>query len=1069
MSDTILTSIRRVRRRYRLLQTAGGACQVLALGTVLVLIAALLDWNIRPDDPALRVALAGFVAAGILATVWCRVVRPAFFPPSDLDVACWIETRHRQLAGGLSSAVEFFARQCPQSIGSCELQQASIASAQARLETINDSLTYGAGLARRRMLQAVGTVVIAGLVVLVVPIDTVIAVQRLINPFGTDAWPRLAQLQILSRDETPLFAGRTRRRRIAAGQPLEFLIANRRGRIPEDTVIELHDPGLSRVERIPIDAAASDSLVVSEGGQAVARSLVLAGSKRIRAIGGDDATDWFELVCVPGPRLHSARMTLIPPDYSGRQAVELESPHSAVRDLIGTRLEIRAHATKTLRSAVLIVDDGDPVEAALDDESRRLTAVLTIERDGMTPWRIDVRDNDGLVMNGALSGRVRGLEDMPPVLTIDVPARTAVPKARLPIHVVATDDVALREIRLRYQVDQTGPRRTVTIYPTDRSPPTDRVDMIQQWDLSPVDARIRSVLRFHLEATDVGDASDHGTIRTIEHRLEIVEPDRKLAELAGEFDVVKRGILSAAREQARIREDVNKHLDQPERESLRSIQRRQLRLEDRLTGAAAGLQRRNAALRDQLDWNQQNASRLAEEVEGLALWLEELRKQQLSEIHRDLELVLRRRESGRHDSPGTESGNGTQPSHALADDTVLRVLSRIADNQAVVVRRLNSAVAAITVQKRWQLLAGELHNIRDEQHTVHRETNIIHRQTLSRALYDLTPDERRRLAGLSGMQKSVERSVLRASASLAQSDFGLGADGRALSEGVELVAVATQLSVLATRMRSVAEHLSANRTGEALSVQAAILSELETMVAAFDRSEQTQSLTSAENVMEDLDKIISQQQDITDGVRTVRQEIEATGRRARSQSRRLLDLVQRQSQLRDTLAAAERFIAASDLVRSSCAAALDGMATAEGRLRRRLADQQTMAALGRALDGLTMIRDAISETAVSGTADARQDDFQSGTQRRDASGDDSGTGPDNGDGSGRPARNPGSTENPQPPRDAAAVRAEFDQLWQHLPETIRRELPDPASERHVREYEDVIRRYFRSLADQPRY
>jgi hypothetical protein len=106
---TLLRPLGRLRRRERLLAFAWGAARWLAVVTVCLVVACLVDWLYdRWDDTPWRVRIGLFAAQAVIAlaaAAWF-LFRPFLRRLSDDRLALWVEDRHPELGHRLISALQ---------------------------------------------------------------------------------------------------------------------------------------------------------------------------------------------------------------------------------------------------------------------------------------------------------------------------------------------------------------------------------------------------------------------------------------------------------------------------------------------------------------------------------------------------------------------------------------------------------------------------------------------------------------------------------------------------------------------------------------------------------------------------------------------------------------------------------------------------------------------------------------------------------------------------------------------------------------------------------------------------
>ena len=218
---------------------------------------------------------------------------------------------------------------------------------------------------------------LAGACVVLDPLASQIAVARLVNPFGTAAWPQMTHLAIRRPVE-----------RVARGRAFQIAVVDAYG-APDCRRKSASTTASTR--RMPRPSRRSSRLRYLEGVMTARRENVLRPFS-YRVEGGDDQSiPWFDVQVVEPPAIEAASVRLVPPAYTGWPPVPAKRN---IRALEGTRVEIAASATKPLRSAILCLEGGARIPAQLGGDGRRLSVAFRVEKSG-SYW-LDLTDREGL-------------------------------------------------------------------------------------------------------------------------------------------------------------------------------------------------------------------------------------------------------------------------------------------------------------------------------------------------------------------------------------------------------------------------------------------------------------------------------------------------------------------------------------------------------------------------------------------------------------------------------------------------------------------------------------------------
>src|SRR5262249_29631262 len=263
------------------------------------------------------------------------------------------------------------------------------------------------------------------------------ALVRLVAPFSEIAWPRQ---HVLAFRDMP--------KQLTVGQTFEAELVDTAGNIPGDLRIEYN--GNAADHR---DAYSEPPARVGE--RALARRENVRQSFAVRATGGDDNTmPWHWVEVNQLPELQSLVVDVHPPAYSGLPETRAE-PHLDV--LAGSSIEITGTTNQPIRSARVLQDNEPPLEATVSDDPQYAGhSIFHIESNKWLPthggsYRLEVETETnvtGVVGQWNLSVT----PDAPPSVAWQQPSDDLfiLPRAVVPIQVLAKDDLAIRQIQIEY-------------------------------------------------------------------------------------------------------------------------------------------------------------------------------------------------------------------------------------------------------------------------------------------------------------------------------------------------------------------------------------------------------------------------------------------------------------------------------------------------------------------------------------------------------------------------------------------------------------------------------------------
>ncbi|MFM9964845.1 MAG: hypothetical protein ACKV2Q_26870, partial [Planctomycetaceae bacterium] len=476
----LLEQIHDLRRRVRRLLWLNGLSWAIAGLLCGVLLIGVGDWLWHFDDRGLRAGLLASLVASVGWLAWRRLVSPLRSPLSNVELSGHLEQCFPDLRGRLATAVEFLERGISPAIGSPELQRRLIEQTTSDARSMNFADVLDQRESRRAALTLAAMCGVALMLVATNSAAAATAIKRLL--LSDQRWPKSVELQLVNSQLSPVRFSETEPLRSLQGQPLDLFVINARGSLPQPVQVEFRQRGhLPQSEPLRV-ATLRDAADVARDAAAI-RLPIDTGLIEFRASGGDDhEMRWHKLWITPPPKLESFRVQVLPPSYTGEAASTLPEGATQVRAVLGSRLKIKARATRPISSASW--DAGPNSEttnssnrprqadqgAVFSPENNRSLTVtaptlhrlsvsasgldleldFTVQRAGSTTHRLSLTDRDQFENPAALRLEVIGVADPPPVVSLDEPATDQLVTANGTIRVQASvrDDRKLREIQL---------------------------------------------------------------------------------------------------------------------------------------------------------------------------------------------------------------------------------------------------------------------------------------------------------------------------------------------------------------------------------------------------------------------------------------------------------------------------------------------------------------------------------------------------------------------------------------------------------------------------------------------
>ncbi|MCC7420329.1 MAG: hypothetical protein IT428_08620 [Planctomycetaceae bacterium] len=648
MSDMLFERLRQLRQRLvRLLSVYGAAWTwtVLVLGVMAI---GFVDWLVHLDDPGVRFILGLVILASAGWTAWRFLVQPLRQAFTDVDLALHIERRNPGFRDSLASTVQFLQGRSDRSLGSPALQQKVIADTLRRVRGVDlDDVLDTRSIVRASCVA--GAVAVALLTIVGTNFSTsMTALRRLAFPFSAGEWPRKVELVLLSNRFEPVSFDAETPLRVTEGSTVELFVENTRGALPEDLRVE------SRPESggaVAADRLRRTTLRDSRGKAREVGALTLATVRadlRFRAAGGDDERmPFYRIEVVPPPLVEEFQATLTPPKYSRKDLEKLPPGVGHVQGLVGTLVDVEAKVNRPLESVRLRVKDQTQTGLELAEDGLSFRGRFTIAEAGVYSYWFELRDREGFENPEAPRYEIRGVADLVPEATIELPATdlTVVTDARIPFRVSARDDLGLKGMRL---VSRLGDRsdtesRVLRLFDGEGRPAQHAADLIL--DLKEYEPAPGSRILVHGEATDDFDLGPEHVGRSVARVLTIVSPQEKAIELSSRqgalVDELERSVEAEkrAREQiGQLQLQLNKagQLQPGDIDLLKRIELDQKQLASRLAGSVDSIESRSREMIRELDQNNLDDDAMRSRLEQLAEDVGRLREANLPVIEQQL-------------------------------------------------------------------------------------------------------------------------------------------------------------------------------------------------------------------------------------------------------------------------------------------------------------------------------------------------------------------------------------------------------------------------------------------------
>lgn len=829
-----ITALRRCVRRVLLIDAAG---KWLAVSLAAGLVLGTADYLLRFNDRPLR-WLSSLTLLAACGFAFYRFVWPALRARlSDVSLALEVERRLPILRDRLASALRFLRQSEDDALaGSPLLRRAVIAEATAEVDRVNLEDALEPNAAWRRLWPAGLALALVVAAVAYDPAATGTALVRLAFPWRQTQWPRQNHLAFAS----PVT-------RLAAGQTFEVELIDTAGApLPDDVFIQY------RFENASSPAGRERMRLVNDA--LLARKEHVTRPFSYRAVGGDDfSMPWTKLEIVEPPEIEKLAITLHYPAYTGWHD-ETAEPH--LRALVGTQVELSGRVNKPITAASVHLDEAATIAAHVSDDGRGFVLNrsdgFTVERSGA--YWIELVDADGFSNGDLARYELRAVEDFSPTVHIERPPATGfvTPAAKLPVHVVAKDDLALERVSLRLsRSDHSEEEASETVLyqgpaqagPSKKAHGDDGVARQIDFVLDVAALGLKPASQITLFATAADYFPHHG--QSEPHRLTVISADELRARLADR----QNGIVSELSRLLKLQRDARAivagaeiqlkqvgHLQKPDVDRLQASELLQRQVERGLTGPTEGLLEQIRSLLDDLRNNQVDSPDVERQMQSVLNEVDRLGREELPPLDGELTAALK---AARVEAGGVEAGE--EPAAGRTGTP----LAAVARHQQEVIDTLDRLTASLAESESYRRFHREISTLRRQQQDIQQDAREQGRRLLTKELGKLSAQERADLEKLAArqldlarefdkIQQRMQRTAESAAAESAAADSAAGdraAGHDPLSAGSVSDALAQSRELgLSQRMHESGREIAANRFGQAIEAEQQINEGLDEML-----------------------------------------------------------------------------------------------------------------------------------------------------------------------------------------------------------------------------------------------
>jgi len=527
--QTLIDTVDTLRRRWRLQKLLEG-CLLVVAGAAGVLVAVVAADNLLRPDTTGRLLLAGALWGTLAVAVLNWVVNRWLDDRRDDFFAALAERGHPEMRGGLINALQLGRVDRPGY--SPQLVQRIVEDAAGASAGVDFSDSLDTRPAKRAAAIAGAAVVLMGVYALA---------------FAPRFFNGLARVLLPAAEVAPYTATRVLNDSIRPGNHRVPEGANVAIQARVDGVIPPSAELFRRTGGGPWVPAAMKP-VGKEAGLFGASVPQASESFDYQVVAGDGRSQPFRVEVVKRPRVEKLAVTYAPPAYTGKAAHRVADSDGEVVGVAGTSVAVELKATKPLKDASIVTEQGETLAFAKAADGRTWTASFLIggkdmkgaaggrRVGGPSRYQIKLLDTDGYESADPLWRSIVATKDLPPVVTIPDPGRDlqVKPGAVVPVTIDARDDYGVGPVRLVYRVNDETAVEELAAFPHDGPPALGTSDRFA-WTLSGPKLRPGALVQYWAVAADRNTVTGPGASESRRFSVFITSPEQAVARLDTEI------------------------------------------------------------------------------------------------------------------------------------------------------------------------------------------------------------------------------------------------------------------------------------------------------------------------------------------------------------------------------------------------------------------------------------------------------------------------------------------------------------------------------------------------------
>ena len=414
-----------------------GIGQWLLIAIVVLLLDMGLDRFFKMDF-AQRTVMLSLTAIGLSVLFFWKVLRPIWLSPSDDALIYEVEKKNPHLKESLLSAMQLDRQKSKTAELAGVSQQLVDVTIQKGFEDaakVNFAGVLDLGQQRFNWMLFGAGILLAAIIGIGSASNSFLNTWFKRNVLLTsDQWPQETYLQLVGVRDGKL--------RIPRGSDHRQLVQVLDSSSVTDVSVLLEMDTPTGRSNLPMKLTGNPA-----GTEHVLMLHNVSTGFRLRAIGGDDTTEWVEVELVEPPSISELVIETKLPEYTGVESQELSGP-GPFAILKNSHLNIRVAANKPVAEAFVINGQNKILLTAAEQENRFAGRVP--ENGALTGGEYEVRlvDDEGVENSRRSKFKIAITADKPPVLRASMLGISGliVPRATVPVSYQADDEYGFAEL-----------------------------------------------------------------------------------------------------------------------------------------------------------------------------------------------------------------------------------------------------------------------------------------------------------------------------------------------------------------------------------------------------------------------------------------------------------------------------------------------------------------------------------------------------------------------------------------------------------------------------------------------